>query len=446
MVSDGHEPNNSADAATALGLGGITGALCNIQTGLPQDIDFYTVTVPSGKQLDVTLNNLPADYNLYVQRAGQTLATSLNSGLTDETIALPNYDSDGVYAIAVFSPSPVNNATAYSLNVGLSDAPPQTVFSDAQCLNVDPNDPAGAAGNFKQSQATPLTVNAPTTGALCYQEDTDFYSFNGTTGQTLSVDLPVRPADYQIYVYRPDGSFFNAFSATGTWTYNMPFTLDTSGTWAVAVLDATLTPTLSQYQLQVSDLSCAVNDPHEPNNQAGQAADISGQSRVFATLCSGSDLDYYQFNTSAGQTLTLNYPAGGAGGTLILQNSAGATLGQVAPGGQGVFTLADAGTYRLLAAKSDLSGSDVPYMFQWLLDTPQPIAGNAIHILYRRTYEQPVSSRPQQRPYRRTALPEHDPGLERPGSGRGQCTGQAVQLQCHQQWQRLHRAQQCRSL
>ena len=74
LLADGNEPNNSAATATGIGVGVTTGALCTTQASLPTDRDFYTVTVPSGKQLDVTLTNLPADYNVYVQRDGVTLA------------------------------------------------------------------------------------------------------------------------------------------------------------------------------------------------------------------------------------------------------------------------------------------------------------------------------------------------------------------------------------
>ena len=158
VVNDGHEPNNSAAAATPIGVGSTTGALCTTDAALPQDTDFYTVTVPNNKQLNVTLSNLPADYNVYVQRAGQTLATSVNAGLANETIALPNYQGNGMYVIVVHSGAGVNNPAPYTLAVGLSDAPVRTSFTDAECLAVDPADVAGLAGNYTQGQATPLTV------------------------------------------------------------------------------------------------------------------------------------------------------------------------------------------------------------------------------------------------------------------------------------------------
>ncbi|MBI1293418.1 hypothetical protein GC175_00485 [bacterium] len=373
VTNDGNEPNDSAATAKGIGVGATTGALCTTRASLPTDRDFYTVTVPSGKQLDVTLTNLPADYSLFVQRNGVTLASSLNPGLANDVINLPNYETEGVYVIAVFSNTPVNNVTPYTLNVALSDAP--VVLGAAQCLPIDPNDAAGLAGNYSQANATPLTVGTPITGALCYQDDVDFFSFNATAGQTLLFNLPSRPADYELHIYRPNGSFFNAFNSTA---YTTPVTIDVTGAWAVAVLDPRLVPTTDTYQLLVSNGTCGVNDSWEPNNYTGQAADITGSARVAGTLCTAADADYYSFTATAGQILTLNYPANAAGGTLRLLDADGVEQGSVLPGARGQFTLA-AGTYILEVRNGSLSTDDAAYMFQWLLDAAQPDADTYLY-------------------------------------------------------------------
>jgi hypothetical protein len=380
VVNDGHEPNNSANAATAIGLGVTTGALCKTDAALPQDIDFYTVTVPTGKQLNATLSNLPADYDLYVQRAGVTLAISRTAGLANEVIALANYEGDSAYTIVVFSGAS-NNVAPYTLTVGLTDAPPQTVFTDGQCLAVDPTDAAGLAGNNSQGQATPLTVGSVITGALCYQNDADFFAFNATTGQRLTLDLPARPADYELHLYRPDGTFFNAFNRTGVWTYPAQVNIDATGTWAVAVRMPNLAPTLSPYQLLVTDSTCSVNDPWEPNNSDAQAAALGAPGRVNATLCAANDVDNYRLTATAGQTLTVNYPANASGAVLRLLSGAGAEVGRILPGSQGNFVLPATGAYTLVAANSALTRTDMAYMFQWLLDAPQ-VAPDKQYLYY----------------------------------------------------------------
>ena len=371
VLNDSFEPNNSTAAARAITVGSATGALCTTDAALPQDIDYFKITVPDGKQLDLTLSNLPADYGLYVQRAGLTLATSLNPGLANETIALPNYDGDGEYTIVVFTSAPANNPAPYTLAVGLSDAPPSTNFTNAQCLSVDPLDAPGLAGNQTQANATPLTIGSPATGALCYQDDVDFYTFNAVAGQRLNLDLPVRPADYELHVYRPNGTFFNAYSAGGVWRYPAQVNIDASGAWAVAVRTPNLTPTMSTYELLITDGTCSANDSWEPNNTTAQAAALGAPGRVVATLCSANDVDAYSFSAVADQRLTINYPANAAGATLRLLGANETELGRVQPGTQGNFTLAAGGTYTLVAANNGLAGSDAPYMFQWLLDAPQ---------------------------------------------------------------------------
>ena len=379
VTNDSHEPNNSAATAAALAVGSTTGALCTTDAALPQDIDFYTVTVPNGQQLNLTLGDLPADYGLYVQRAGQTVATSLNAGLANETIAQPNYEGDGSYTVVVFSGSPVNNPAPYTLDASLTAAPPQTVFSNAQCLAVDPNDQPGLAGNYSQGQATPLTVGTVITGALCYQFDVDFFAFDAVAGQTLNFDLPVRPAAYELHIYRPNGTFFNAFNPSG---FGAPVHIDTTGRWAVAVRIPNLTPTLSTYQLLVSDGTCGLNDSWEPNNTTERAAELGATNRVNATLCAADDVDNYKLTAAAGQRLTINYPANAAGAMLRVLNPAGAEVGRVPSGSQGVFTLAAAGDYTLVAANGSLGVNDAPYMFQWLLDAPQPVAADTEYVYY----------------------------------------------------------------
>ncbi len=252
----------------------------------------------------------------------------------------------------------------------MNDAPPH-IFTNAQCLAVDPNDLAGLAGNQQQANATPLTIGSPATGALCYQDDVDFYAFNALAGQRLNLDLPVRPADYELHVYRPNGTFFNAYSAGGVWSYPAQVTIDATGLWAVAVRMPNLARTTDTYQLLVTDGTCSANDSWEPNNTTAQAAALGAPGRVVATLCSANDVDAYSFSAAAGQRLTVNYPANAAGATLRLLGANETELGRVQPGAQGNFTLTAGGTYTLVAANSSLASSDAPYMFQWLLDAPQ---------------------------------------------------------------------------
>ncbi len=394
-LADGNEPNNNQSQATAVGVGTFTASLCTTRLDQPADQDVYSVNVPIGKQITVTLQS-PAerDVDLYLQADDFTVDLSQEAHPAVDTVTVANYDggvSDYFFTVVngfrnggilTTTVALTNAVPIYTVNVTMSDAPPQTTFTDSQCAAVDSHDAPGAAGNGSQANATPLTVGQPITGALCYQFDQDFYTFSGASGQILTVDLPVRPDAYSVYLYRPNGTLFNGYNASGPYPFGTAFTLDASGAWAVEVAGPGLPATLAQYQLLVTDTTCGANDAYEPNNVATLAANINTQPRVFATLCSGADQDYYQFSATAGQQLTINYPDDNTGAPLVVQSAAGTTLGQVTPGTQGNFALASAGTYRLLVAKGDLVGNDVPYMFQWLLDAPTAPADATQYLYY----------------------------------------------------------------
>ncbi|MCB8990047.1 MAG: hypothetical protein H6665_05455 [Ardenticatenaceae bacterium] len=374
LAADGYELNDTADTATIITPGTYAAALCRAASDLPGvDEDHYQIVVPAGQAVTATLSALPANYDMIIQRDDYTVDVSNETGTAVEQVIGPNHqDTDPItYTLTVFSSLPINNPAAYQLGIALGTAPPDG-YTDAQCLAVDPNDLPGDLGNHTIANATPMTIGSPATGALCYQNDSDFYTFNATAGQVIALDLPVRPADYSLLLYAPDGTFREAFTAPN---YGQQVALDTTGAWSVLVRDNVLTPTTQTYQLLVADLTCSINDGYEPNNVVAQAADISGASRVFASLCAAADLDFYAFPSAANQELTVNYPLNDAAATITLQGANG-ELGRIDPGTQAQFVLTDAGWYTLTVGNSGLSGSDALYMFQWQVSAPAaPITG-----------------------------------------------------------------------
>jgi hypothetical protein len=116
-------------------------------------------------------------------------------------------------------------------------------------------------------RTTPISFNTPITAALCYVNDADYYSFDGLIGQNVTIDLPVRPADYYVLLYKPDGSYFRGIFPGSGLTYGDSVTLNESGTWQAAVWQPGLVPTTDQYQLLLSvNANCSGLDPYEPND------------------------------------------------------------------------------------------------------------------------------------------------------------------------------------
>ena len=61
---DGYEPNNTLETAAAITPGTFSVALCTDSLVNIDDYDYYTLTVATGKQITVTLTDLPQDYGL----------------------------------------------------------------------------------------------------------------------------------------------------------------------------------------------------------------------------------------------------------------------------------------------------------------------------------------------------------------------------------------------
>ena len=126
-----------------------------------------------------------------------------------------------VYAIMVGRfPDFYDSRLPYTLHVTVADAPPPPPPPPPPadiCATVDPYDAPGVLGNQTRDTATGISFNQTITAALCYNGDQDYYAFNGVVGQNVRIELPVRPADYYISVFNPDGQY-----VTGCLLYTSP--------------------------------------------------------------------------------------------------------------------------------------------------------------------------------------------------------------------------------
>jgi hypothetical protein len=135
------------------------------------DNDFFKITTVSpNTNLQLTLTNLPADYDLYLKNtSGTNLATSANGGLTNELIKY-NTTSAATYIIRVFGYSGANNATqCYNLNIQASSTPFRTSGSETSIstdevsvLKVYPN-PANDILNLEFNSLTDAIISISVT-------------------------------------------------------------------------------------------------------------------------------------------------------------------------------------------------------------------------------------------------------------------------------------------
>ena len=99
---------------------------------------------------------------------------------------------------------------------------------------VNPACPAGDVGDSFDAAAV---VSAPASynEYICAIGDEDWYRFS-VIGTDINVSLTSLPADYDLYLYRPDGSLADQSENSGTADESISFTADMSGDWRVMIL------------------------------------------------------------------------------------------------------------------------------------------------------------------------------------------------------------------
>jgi hypothetical protein len=141
--SDTYESNNTRGTAKTVAVNSSLIALISPQG----DADFFKITtIAPNTNLQITLSNLPADYDLQLKNSsGTNLATSSNGGVTNEVIKR-NTTTAAVYYIRVYGYGGANNATqCYNLNIQAGSSPFRTTdgevltSDDASALHVYPN-------------------------------------------------------------------------------------------------------------------------------------------------------------------------------------------------------------------------------------------------------------------------------------------------------------------
>ncbi|MDX2003213.1 MAG: T9SS type A sorting domain-containing protein [Chitinophagales bacterium] len=118
--TDTYESNNSISAAKTIAVGTDIRALI----GTAGDNDYFKFTSTSSqKYIQITLTNLPADYDVRLYRSnGSQVAISQNSGTTSETINYNN-GSAGTYYVRVYGYNNAFNASScYTLKASISSS------------------------------------------------------------------------------------------------------------------------------------------------------------------------------------------------------------------------------------------------------------------------------------------------------------------------------------
>ncbi len=192
-----YESNETIATAPAVS----TNTVISAAIGSRGDIDYYEVTVPANGNFNITLTNLPNNYDLYFYNSGGVkLDDSKKGGNSNEIISLLNQPA-GIYYVKVIGKDANKfSSSCYSLNIGFV----------ATCSS-----PYDNSNNGNASGASQIPFNTDITGLITPGSDNDYYKFGITTGGTATITLTTLPANYDIKLYASNGSTQLAVSQNG---------------------------------------------------------------------------------------------------------------------------------------------------------------------------------------------------------------------------------------
>ncbi len=392
--NDWKEPNDSFETAALLAPGSNYLSLYICPNG---DEDWFQFSVNVGQTIDLSLNTLPADYDLYLYDPnGAQVAQSNNGGQADEPIQYlallsGNYRArvvgyNGAFStqeyglwIDILNPTATWTPTATpsaTLTPTPTDTPTPTSTPTPTITPTEPACPGDYAGNDFNSANDIYTGNLYT-AYLCPAGDEDWFKFPAIMGQQITVQLLNPPADYGFQLYSPSQQLLvDVPSAAGG--YNIFWTAYMAGEYRARVyspsgvyssraynlkllLSATPTPTVTPSPTPTTfptstitptatpTISCP-SDPFEYNDTFDRATYMTHLS-LGSLYPPGSDEDWYQFQVVKGEKWQIKLSALPADFDLELYDPAQQRLtGSINPGTQDEkinFTATKTGRYRL---------------------------------------------------------------------------------------------------
>jgi hypothetical protein len=224
-ISGGCATNYEANETLGAAASVATNTNLSAAIGSATDKDWYSFTLSAVSNLNITLTNLPADYDIILYNsAGTEIKRSENGGTTSETITNSN-TAAGTYYVQVFGYNGANSTTVcYTLNIGASTAPPVT------CPGT-----YDVSTNGTLSGAAQVPLNTDVKGLISPTGDVDYYRFVISTGGTISLTLTTLPFDYDLRLYNSAGTQLGSSANGGTSSETINYTA-AAGTYYARVI------------------------------------------------------------------------------------------------------------------------------------------------------------------------------------------------------------------
>ncbi len=293
----------------------------------PQDDeDWYEFSVSAGEIIDVSLYNLPADYDLELYDSnGILLASSASGGTADEGVQYVAVSSD-TYHVHVFGYNGAWSTTEYVLRVNLTIPP-----TDTPTATHTPTDtPTSTPTSTPTATPTPTPTETPTRTPthtptptptptetptstptytptntpthtptptpscpfdsyepnetfaqaatietnishyalyICLSGDEDWFKFDVTQGETIDISLYNLPADYNLQLLHPDGGVLVTASHSGDVDEVISHIAAVSGQYRAVVYGQEGAWSSEEYSLRI-DLNTSATDTPTPTPTA----------------------------------------------------------------------------------------------------------------------------------------------------------------------------------
>ncbi|MEM7373980.1 MAG: PKD domain-containing protein [Bacteroidota bacterium] len=171
----------------------------------PQDEDYYEIPVQAQGQLSIDLNNLPADYDLYLLDENEVPIPGFTpqSGTTAENITYPYSGTNATtfYAKVVAAGSTIDACSPYTLTI--------TWTPNGGCVDTyEDNDLPINAKTVTFSNLNVIGFSTPKfiNSAIFDGTDIDLYQLNASEDGTADIQLSNLPANYDLAILDANGN------------------------------------------------------------------------------------------------------------------------------------------------------------------------------------------------------------------------------------------------
>jgi hypothetical protein len=252
---DRYEPNETFGSAWKLDPGSYESFIC-----VPGDQDWFHIELLRYQELKVSLERLPADYDLELyDPRGVLVASSHTRGTVAEGLSFVAAEVAGEYRIRVFGVGGTfDRAKPYTLKLDLSPEPtpkpatPTPSVTATPACAVDPHEP-----NSTLPEAATISTGVEIQGYICPRWDWDFFRFTAPARTQIRVQLYDLASDYQLALFDPSRTIVARSGGSGTTARELTYVTTAGGDHWVRVTPGSVGDATHPYSLRVDleDLS-----------------------------------------------------------------------------------------------------------------------------------------------------------------------------------------------